>query len=281
MNADWADLQLLATLVRAETLSGAARVLGVDQTTVARRLARLEGQLGARLFDRIDGRLTPTPTLAATRDRLAAIAETAEQSLAILKNATAELRGVVRVTSVGTILAVALAPALGALHRAHPGIRIDFLADDQSLSFALREADIAVRLGETPSDAALTKSLGTLRFRLCRVAAADDADPPILRYGDDLAHVPEMVALRAARPDSRVVLASNRLDVLIAAARATGGEIMLPEPMLRELPEFRPVGAVAAERPFHLLVHPERRRVPSVARVLEWVEASLRAWRDG
>lgn len=281
MNADWADLQLLAALVRAETLSGAARALGVDQTTVARRLARVEQGLGARLFDRIGGRLAPTPTLAAARDRLAATAETADQSLALLKNATAELRGVVRVTSVGTVLAAALAPALGDLSRAHPGIRVDLLADDQSLSFAQREADIAVRLGETASDTALVKSLGSLRFCLCRIASANDADAPILRYGDDLAHVPEMLALRAARSDARVALASNRLDVLIAAARSTGGEVMLPEPLLRGLPEFRRVGGVVAERPLRLLVHPERRRVPSVARVLDWVEASLRAWRDG
>lgn len=279
MNADWSDLQLLDRVARGGTLSAAARALGVDQTTVSRRLAALERRLGATLFDRIDARLTPTPVLAAALDRLAVLAETAEQSFALLRNATAELRGAVRVTSVGTVLSAALAPALGRLLAEHPGLRVEFLADDHALSFARREADLAIRLGGGGEDDALEKSLGRLRFVLCRVATATDPDPPVLRYADELAHVPEMRALDAARPGARVALACNRLEVLIAAARASGGEIMLPAPMLRDLPEFRAVGTVTAERPLRLLLHPERRRAPSVAAVAAWAEAALRDWR--
>ncbi|MFZ1962456.1 MAG: LysR family transcriptional regulator, partial [Roseiarcus sp.] len=63
MNAEggWADLELVQRIARAETLSGAARALGVDQTTASRRLAALERRLGATLFDRVGGRLAPTP----------------------------------------------------------------------------------------------------------------------------------------------------------------------------------------------------------------------------
>lgn len=279
MNADWSDLQLLDRIARAGTLSAAARALGVDQTTVSRRLAALERRLGAALFDRVGARLAPTPVLAAALDRLAILAETAEQSFALLRNATAELRGTVRVTSVATVLAAALAPALGALLRDHPGLRVEFLAEDHALSFARREADVAIRLGGGGEDDAVEKSLGRLRFVLCRAAGAEAPDPPVLRYAEDLAHTPEMRALAAARPGARVALACNRLEVLIAAARATGGEIMLPAPMLRDLPDFRSVGEVTAERPLRLLLHPERRRAPSVAAVAKWAEAALKAWR--
>ena len=58
---NWDDLRFLVTLGREGTLAAAARRLGVDQTTVARRLRALEACLGTPLFERLRGQLTPTP----------------------------------------------------------------------------------------------------------------------------------------------------------------------------------------------------------------------------
>ncbi len=56
MNAEsWSELELLERLISGRTLSAAARSLGVDQTTVSRRLAAFERRLGTRLFDRVEG----------------------------------------------------------------------------------------------------------------------------------------------------------------------------------------------------------------------------------
>jgi DNA-binding transcriptional LysR family regulator len=51
-NMNWDDLRFFLAAARAKTLTGAARRLGVNQTTVARRLEALEGELGVKLFDR-------------------------------------------------------------------------------------------------------------------------------------------------------------------------------------------------------------------------------------
>ena len=56
MNLDWNDLQHFVTLVEQETLTAAAEALGVQHSTVSRRIAQLEGALGVRLFDRIGKR---------------------------------------------------------------------------------------------------------------------------------------------------------------------------------------------------------------------------------
>lgn len=285
MSADsWADLELLDHIARAGTLSGASRALGVDQTTVARRLASVERNIGAALFDRIGGRLQPTPVLSPVLDRLRTMSEEAMLSMAALRRATAELRGHVRVTSVGFVLSHILAPSLAAFGQRHPGIGLDFVAEDQSLSFERREADIAVRLGRTAEDSVRIKSLGTIRFRLCRPAGVlpDAAGAlPVVRLGDGLAHLPEMLAMDRARPSARVALTSDRLDILIEAALSFGAEIMLPERLARLDPRFdlvdEPEGI--AERPVYLLMHPERARVPSVAQVAAWIEATLREWR--
>lgn len=286
MNADsWADLELLDHIARAGTLSGASRALGVDQTTVARRLVSVERGIGAALFDRIGGRLQPTPVLSTVLDRLRTMSEEAALSMATLRHATAELRGNVRVTSVGFVLSRILAPSLAAFDHRNPGIRLEFVADDQSLSFERRQADIAVRLGRTAEDSVRIKSLGEIRFRLCRPAGILPdmmGTCPVVRYGDDLAYVPEMLALDRARPSARVALKSGRLDILIEAALSLGAEIMLPERFARLDRRFEVVDEPEgiADRPVYLLVHPERARVPSVAQVAAWIEATMQEWRQ-
>jgi DNA-binding transcriptional LysR family regulator len=57
---DWNDLRYILSLSRAGRIAGAARKLGVNETTVARRIARVEGLLGTRLFERDAGVLRPT-----------------------------------------------------------------------------------------------------------------------------------------------------------------------------------------------------------------------------
>jgi DNA-binding transcriptional LysR family regulator len=284
MNADrWSELELIGEILRGKTLSAAARTLGVDQTTVARRLSAFERRLGARLFDRIEGRLVPTPELAGLSGRLRAISEEAADTLAILKRTTAELRGQVRITSVGFVLARILAPALGVFSARHPGIALDLLADDQSLSFARREADIAIRFGGNAEETTRIKHLGMMQFRLFRPKGLTEAgELPVVRYGEELDHLPEMRALDAARKGTRIALRSSRTDVLIEAALVLGAEIMLPELIGRADRRFETVviDDGRAERPLYLLIHPDRARTPTVARTATWVEETVRRWNS-
>ena len=282
MNAEsWAELELLDHIVRGGTLSAAARSLGVDQTTVARRLAALERRTGAALFDRIGGRHVPTPILTAILDRLRTMSEEASLSMATLKRATTELKGHVRVTSVGFVLARILAPALGRLERRHPGISLDLVADDQALSFERRETDIAVRFGPAAEETTRIKKLGIVRFRLCRPAGLPPGDHPVVRYSDALGHVPEMLGLARARPKARVALSADKLEILAEAALALGAEVMLPEVSARRDPRFEIVDEPegVADRTAYLMIHPERARAPSVAAVAAFIEEAVRGWR--
>lgn len=278
MNADhWSELELVGRIIDGGTLSAAARAMGVDQTTVARRLAAFERRIGTRLFDRIEGRLVPTPELAGIQGRLRLIAEEAAGALAILKRSTAELRGQVRVTSVGFVLSRILAPALSGFGARHPGLSLELVADDQSLSFARRETDIAIRFGRNAEDSTRIKHLGALPFGLFRPSGPPLADDlPVVRYGEALDHLPEMRALDAIRPGTRAVLRSSRIDILIEAALAMGAEIMLPELIGANDPRFVRIPGGEAERPLYLLVHPERARLPTVARVAAWAEQAVR-----
>ncbi len=282
MNAEagWADLELAQRIAGAGTLSGAARALHVDQTTASRRLAALERRLGVALFDRVGGRLAPTPALGAVLDRLQAMDEDAAVALAAMRRSQAEARGLVRVASVGFVLAGIVAPALGAFARAHPSVVVALHADDRLARFDRREADIAVRLGASGDDSALVRKIGEARFRLCRAGGAPGgADPPrIVRYTEALGHLPEMRLLDRLRPGVRAVVRADRLDVLTEAAVALGAELMLPEALARRDPRFTFADDSIATRPIYRLVHADRARAPCVAAATRWIDETVGAW---
>lgn len=284
MNADlkWGDLELLDRILHGGTLSGGARLLRIDQTTVARRLAALERRIGLSLFDRIDGRLVATPALRQVTDRLRTISEEAELARAVLARTGTALQGNVRITSVGFVLSRILTPALAGFARHHPGITLDFIAEDQALSFDRREADIAIRFGREAEDRTRIKSLGAIRFGLYRPAdLTAESAVPVVKYGEELSHVPEMRALDRVRPGAHVVFRANRLDILIEAALAFGAEIMLPEVLARTDARFAAASGPDSwtERSCYLMLHPERVRVPSVAMAARWAETAIRSWR--
>ena len=287
MNADmnavltWADLQLLDAIVRERTLSGAARMLCVDQTTVSRHLTRIERRLEIRLFDRIGGRLSPAPELAPILGRLAVISEEAAIAIANLRRAQADLQSHVRIASVGFVSAHILAPALRRFSSENPRISLEIIVDDRLFSLERREADLALRLSNKAEEGALIKRIGAIEFRLYRPADTDPRDiRPVVRYSEDLDAMPEMRALNRTRPDATVPFRSNRLDSLIEAALSLGADIMLPERVgsadarfiVLDQPKTR------AERPLYLLAHPERSRAPGVRAVMKWVEAEIKAW---
>ncbi|WP_237152508.1 LysR family transcriptional regulator [Oryzibacter oryziterrae] len=278
MNADlnWDDLQLLGAMARAGTLSAAARTLGVDQTTAARRLARIEARMGEPLFDRINGRHVPTPLLNEALAPLAAMADAARLSEAALHRSRAEMRGTVRISSVGLIISDMLAPAIGSFTAEHPAVVLELMVEDQSVSFARREADISLRLGRGPDDLASIRKLGTLPFHLYRPSAGATAGR-IVTYDDSLSATPEMQLLARLRPDAAVVARSNRLDVLIAAALATGAEVMLPDFIGQADPRFTATAADTSSREVFRLSHPDRARLAAVEAAIAWVDATITA----
>lgn len=278
MNAGirWDDLELISEIVAGGTLSEAARRLGVDQTTAARRLVRIEARLGAALFDRIDRRLRPTPLLKTILPQLTAMSAVAEETDNHLRRSREEAAGSVRVSSVGLIHQAILGPALGSLAAANPDIEIDLMNEDRSVSFEGREADLAVRLGRGPEDNATIRRLGRLAFALYRPKAGASSGS-IVSYGREYAEMPEAVALSALRPGARVAARSNHLDILVEAAASVGAEVMLPTLMGDADERFSEVEGTrgTAFRDVYRLAHPERGKAPEVRAVARWIDAEV------
>jgi DNA-binding transcriptional LysR family regulator len=282
---NWNDLRYVLALSRAKSLAAAARTLGVDDTTVARRLAAAETTLGVRLFARLgDGTLE----LTAPGERTALHAERIEREINALDGALSGAKGIVggtvRVTSVPIIVNHLLIPAAGALTRQHPQLLLEFAGDDRALSLARREADLALRLARprTGGTKVTARRIGALRYAVyaCTACSVREANGlPWLSYDDAMAHLPQArwIAATASRNDEKI--AAVRVDdaePLLEAMAAGLGRSLLPCIVADRDKRLRKLSAQHASalptRELWLLVHSELRRLSRIEAVIAWIE---------
>jgi DNA-binding transcriptional LysR family regulator len=146
-----ADLPLVLALSREKTLAGAAERLGIDLSTVFRRLNALEQRLRVRLFDRH----ARGYQLTTAGERAASAAERVETELLALDREITgrdqQLSGVVRVTASETFSHAVLPPLFAQFHALHPRIRVVLSIDNRVMDLSRREADVALRV-RRPTD---------------------------------------------------------------------------------------------------------------------------------
>lgn len=142
---DWNDLRHFLAVARTGSTLAAARQLGVNQTTCARRLQTLEEALGQRLFDKTQGGRVLTEAGRGLVESAEAVEAAAN---AFGEQAAAARRGVMgalRVTCSETLANIAVTPALLEFHQLYPDIEIEMVIGDRFLDLVGGEADIAVR----------------------------------------------------------------------------------------------------------------------------------------
>lgn len=276
-NIDWDDLRLALAAAEEGSSAGAARRLGVDQTTASRRLARLESILGIPLFDRIDRRLVARPALTAAMADLRAMTEAAARATSRLADERQRLRGHVVISTVELLATRWLAPALAGFRAAHPGVRLTLDVSDANVSIARREADVAVRLARPRDDEALTRRIGSIAFGFYGpVGAVAPSSLPLAGHGESLAHLPESLWLAAALPDVPIVFRADGAAAL-AEAVAAGHRALLPRlvgdadaRLVRLAPPSPP-----PTREVWLLIDAVRRNDPAVAATVAWIDDTL------
>ena len=139
------DIQFVAAIAEAGSLSAAAKRLGVNHATAFRRLNAFEARLAAKLFERHAGRYVPTVAGEELARAGAEIEETAMRSLLRVAGRDLRASGLVRLTTTESIASGLLAPLAAACRDQHPGIQIQVVADNSLYDLAKRDADIAIR----------------------------------------------------------------------------------------------------------------------------------------
>lgn len=142
---NWDDVRIFLAAHRAGTLRGAAEQLGIDQTTVGRRLGAFERTLGSRLFLRTTGGLVLTDSGRQVLDTAEGMERLAVSFERRSEGADARVAGDVRVTTTDALAVDFVVPAIERLQRRHPDVRVLLSTTTRVLDLARREADIAVR----------------------------------------------------------------------------------------------------------------------------------------
>ncbi|HSV58731.1 MAG TPA: LysR family transcriptional regulator [Variovorax sp.] len=231
---DWDNLRYFLELARSGTLVSAARRMGVDHTTVARRIQALEKEVGTALFSREAGghRLTEAGR------RLQPQVEAMESAFLAVESAappaSAGLSGLVRIGATEGFGTVVLAPQLARFAQQHPALVIDLLAMPRLVHLSRREADIVISLERPARGPVVVTKLCDYTLHLYASQEYLAAHPPIaaredlrghtfISYVDDLLFSKELQYLdELYRPDSFALRSTSILAQHCAVAGGAG-----------------------------------------------------------
>ena len=286
---DWNDLRYFLELSRQGKLVKAALRLQVDHTTVSRRIASLEKQLQARLFDK-----SPTGyQLTDAGMRLLPMAEKIEsqsnQLYQALSGKDARLSGTVRISTSEGIGAQVIARHIGEFRAEHPDIEIELMADTRRTSLSKREADIAITFSRPESGRLKGWKLCDYRLKLygsrtyldnhSKIESLEDlAHHPFVSYIDDLIEMPELRYFESTFKNPHVVFRSTNLNAQYNAIRSGVGLGLVHCFMTANDPQLVAVlpEQIMVQRSFWLMVHEDLRDVARVDAVCRFITRLLR-----
>lgn len=288
----WDDLRIFLGIARAGTLSAAGRRLDLDPTTVARRLARLEGEIGRSLFEITPAGHVPTPRglelLAHAQAMESAAIACAEGSAG-----AAPANSTIRVSvseGFGTSL---VAPNLVRFVDRYPAVTVELVASTGFLNPSRREADIAIMLARPKRGPLVARKLTD--YHLGLYGQAGMIPPPdrmtlskarLIGYVPDLIYAPELDYLNEAAPGQSATLSSTNVNSQAAMIRSGAGIGILPcfigdaDPLMQRLLSQE----VDIRRTFWLVIHKDLRGVAQVKLFTAWLDelvAEMRPLLEG
>ncbi|MBA17362.1 MAG: LysR family transcriptional regulator [Sphingomonas sp.] len=280
---NWDDLRIFLAVARAQRFATAARLLGVDPTTVSRRLSRLSEQVGAPLFESVGSERHLSEAGRALLTHAEAI-EAAVLAATEGPGQAAALAGHVRLSVAEGLATSVLAPAVPAFAARHPAIRLDLITASGFLSPSKREADIAVMLARPRGAQLRASELSRYRLRLyaaesylARHGAPQSREAlrehRLVSYVPEHIYAPELDYITEVHPDLAPRLRSTSINVQRTMIAAGAGIGILPDFMAASQPELRPVldGDVAVWRTFWLVTHPDTHNARRIQAVCDWL----------
>lgn len=273
---DWQDLYVFSVLARTESLSGAARELGIEHATVGRRLDSLERALGLRLVDKLprsrpltaDGR-----AIAALAQNMAQIAGLIEQRA---RPALIGLAGSVRVSVPPSLSRACIVPRIAALRASHPQLRLILQPSTELDDMGKGEADIALRTVRPDDGDLIRKKVGVVRFALYGTREFSRRAPEqwtFIAYDESRDHLPQQSWLHQLRGERPIAFFASDLMSQQMAARDHVGAVVLPTMVGDADSELVPLptALAAPARDIWMIVYPDIRRSPLVEVVMNFL----------
>ncbi|WP_231880416.1 LysR family transcriptional regulator [Microbacterium sp. H83] len=284
------DLLVLLAVARSGRFTSAAQHLGLNHTTVARRIAALESQLGGRVLSRDGGawELTPLGT------RALAAAEAVEQALSGLDDGDAErVEGLIRLSATDGFSGFIAAPAMAAVRRRHPGVALEIVTGTRQAAQQRGAADLEVVVGRPQVHRAravhladyalgLYASRDFLRRHPAPADPSDLAGRPLVYFIESMLHVDVLDEARRLVPGMTDSVASTNVYVHVDATRGGAGFGLLPafladqhDDLVRVLPD-----QIEQRLPYWLVARPDALQQRAVAAFLDALQERLAEVRD-
>lgn len=279
---NWDDVRIFLAVARSGQILGAARALGLNHATVARRLSAVEQALGSKLFVR----KTNGSELSGEGERFLIHAERMESAMLAASEATGGdslLEGTVRVGAPDGFGVAFLAPRLGQLTERHRGLRIELVPVPRAFSLSRREADIAVTLERPREGRLVARKLTDYRLGLYAARSYLDqhgapsglaalADHRLVGYVEDLLYTASLDYTAELLKGWRSSLAISSAMGQTEAVRAGAGIGILhafmaqgDDRLVQVLPEHN------LSRSYWTVVHEDLRSIRRVALVAEFL----------
>lgn len=290
---DWDDLKHLLAVARHGSTLAAGRALGVDQSTVQRRLAELERRIGQALVQRQPAgyRLTEFG------QALLPHAERVEDAVTVLQQhiaaATATVAGVIRVTCPEPIVyRITQSTLLERFSVLHPGLQVQFVMSDKVVDLMKGEADVALRSGDTDDGELVGRKIGDSIWAVYASRAyierhgrpervEDLARHALVGFDDSMARHRLTAWLKEVAPDTPLAARANSVLGLVYSAKAGVGVAPLPV-ALGDAEEdlVRVIGPIAElTRIWRVLTTPELRRTPRVRAFFDFIVNEIETLR--
>ncbi|MEZ2392006.1 LysR family transcriptional regulator [bacterium RCC_150] len=292
MNPNPDDLLILLAVSRSGKFTTAAEALGLNHTTVSRRIAALEKALGGRVLARATGGWEVTEL----GEEAVSVAERIEAAVGTLgaeDRAPDPIAGVVRMTATDGFSAYIAAPAVARLRRLHPGLTVEIIAVTRRALQQRSGLDVEVVVGEPQVHRAEAHRLGEymlgmyasreyLAFHGSPASVEELTRHQLVYFVDSMLQVDDLDAPRRLVPSMRDGLSSTNVFVHVEATRAGAGIGFLPCFMADRHPDLvRLLPSDFAELlPYWMVLRPDSMRRPAVAAVVRALQEETAAHRS-
>lgn len=285
---DWDDIQVFLAIAREGSVTAAARSLGVNHSTVSRRISGFEGKLGVRLFERLASGYVTT---SAGEDILGAAERMEEEAATLHRRVFGQddrLNGLLRVTATDVVTNTLLLPALTALREQHPEIEVQLMVSNDPINLNRREADIAFRITNEPPENLIGQRLakvatgiyGSIDYLSRHEGNSDNDDLEVLTWIIDGCTSPTWVAKHFPRANTHYRVDS--IMTMLEAAKQGMGIVKLPCLMGDAEPTLRRVPGAPVEEGWDLwvLTHADLRKTARVRIFRDFMVEAIKQKRD-
>ncbi|AOA59905.1 LysR family transcriptional regulator [Acinetobacter larvae] len=280
MTMDWNHLRSFLVLARAKTLTNAARIIGVEHSTVARRILALEEAFGTQLFKR------EPSGYELTLDGLALVprVEKMEQAYLQIENNHHPLQGRVRIGTPEGFGTAFLARLLAQCSQQYPQLSIDLIPIPKMIKLSHREADIVISIDRPKSGPYIITRLSDYSLKIYGSRDYLTQSAPIdslsdltqhrfVNYIDDLVYSSGLYCLERLDLPVNAHFRSSSILAQQIAVSAGAGLAILPKFLAHDKPELQAVLAdqVSFKHTFWMLTFVDLQHDARIKRVWDFL----------